>query len=87
MFDGLVSIVTAAGLPMQSLLSAAFWTVIFLVELGSLALLAIDFGYLTARSFVAPEAINYLRHLVVMVASTVLFLLLEALLLQAWTPG
>jgi hypothetical protein len=77
---------STSAVPAQTLVSDFFWTVIFLVEIASIAVFVWEFSYLTCRSFINPDVINYLRHLAFIMTSTILFLLLEIMAFRLWSP-
>jgi len=77
---------STVAVPAQTLVSDIFWTVIFLIEVASIAVFVWEFGYLTCRSFINPDVINYLRHLAFIMMSTILLLLLEMLAFRLWAP-
>ena len=79
------SLFTSVG-PAQTLISDFFWTVIFLIEIASIAVFIWEFCYLTCRSFINPDVISYLRHLAFIMTSTILFLFLEMMAFRLWSP-
>ena len=79
------SLLTGA-VPAQTLVSDFYWTVIFLIEIASVAVFVWEFSYLTCRSFINPDVIKYLRHLAFIMTSTILFLLIEMMAFRLWPP-
>jgi hypothetical protein len=78
---------TPAALIVQTLMSDIFWSVVLVIECACIGLFIPEFGYLTLRSFIAPDAVRYIHHFVLMAATTALFFLLEILAFSLWPPA
>jgi hypothetical protein len=75
-----------AALIVQTLMSDIFWSVVLVIECASIGLF-LEFGYLTLRSFIAPDAVRYNHHFVLMAVTTALFFLLKILAISLWHPA